>query len=69
MNIDFSLSLIVVCGVITLAKIIMEIVKQTYRIGQCVYAKMMFYAPWPALILAIRGRMAQVQFFGWQNQW
>lgn len=71
--INFSLiclsSLFVLSVVITFVKIIMEIVKQSYKVGQCVYARMKFYAPWPALILEIRGRTARVQFFGWQNQW
>lgn len=74
MNIDYLFliyfsSVIVVCGVITFVKTIMEIVEQTFRVGEFVYAKMKFYAPWPALILAIQGRRAQVQYFGWQNQW
>lgn len=64
-----SFIIVVLCGVISVLKQIMKIVKQTYQVGQCVYAKMKFYAPWPALILEIRGRTARVQFFGWQNQW
>lgn len=54
---------------IYISKIIMKIAKQIFRVGECVYAKTKFYPPWPALIVAIEGSFARVQFFGWQNQW
>lgn len=43
--------------------------QRTFRVGQCVYAKMKFSPPWPAVILELGERQARVQFFGWFNQW
>lgn len=51
-----------------LALFIMEAVLRTFLVGQCVYAKMKFSPPWPAVILELKGRQARVQFFGWFNQ-
>lgn len=65
----YLLILFAIRGSTIFLKIIMEISKQSFKIGQCVYAKMKFFAPWPALILEIQGQVARVQFFGWQNQW
>lgn len=53
---------------ICISKVIMKIAKQIFRVGECVYAKMKFSPPWPALIVDIEGPFARVQFFGWQNQ-
>lgn len=58
----FSLGILFVTTMKTVAK-------HSFRVGQCVYAKMKFYPPWPAIIQEIRNNQARVQFFGWFNQW
>lgn len=62
-------TLMLLCGIYIISKNIMKIVKRTFKIGQCVYAKVKFYPAWPALISEIKGSSARVQFFGWMNQW
>lgn len=68
-NIGIFLYILSLCIAHLLIKQIMKIIKRNFEIGHCVYAKMKFYPPWPALILDIKGFSARVQFFGWRNEW